>query len=114
MTALEHPFKAEIESLRTAIRAAHKSIEERVKWNAPSYCAGDVDLAAFNLHQKKFVQLVMLFPHGFVDDPAGILEGNYKDRRLVQFRDAAEVKKKSAALKKAFKDLVSLRRKSLR
>ena len=110
MAALEHPFKTEIQALRATIRTSHKSIEERVKWKAPSYHVGGVDLAAFNLHQQKFVQLVMLFPKGFVDDPAGILEGAYKDRRLVHFHDAAEVKKKSAALKKVLKALVSLHR----
>ena len=61
MARTDHPFKAEIEALRTTILGASGEIAERVKWNAPSYFLSKNskrDMAAFNLHQQKFVQLV--------------------------------------------------------
>lgn len=95
---LEHPFKAEVQAVRTIILKADRRIQERVKWNAPSFYYGK-DLAAFNLHAKDCAQLVLLFPNGLVDDPTGLLEGEFKDRRWVKFYSGADVKKKSAALR---------------
>lgn len=95
---LEHPFKAEVQAVRTIILKADRRIQERVKWNAPSFYYGK-DLAAFNLHAKDCAQLVLLFPNGLVDDPTGVLEGEFKDRRWVKFYSGADVKKKSAALR---------------
>ncbi|WP_433414340.1 hypothetical protein ACQP1V_33825 [Microtetraspora malaysiensis] len=37
ITALEHPLKAGIEQLRSAILASNADISEHVKWNAPSF-----------------------------------------------------------------------------
>lgn len=85
MEASNHPLKTEIDALREIIRGANSKLEERVKWNAPSYYYKNTDMAAFNLRQQGFVQLIMLFPHGLVDDNSGILLGNWKDRRELRF-----------------------------
>lgn len=84
MAALDHPLKAEIEALRAIIKTAGPELAERVKWNAPSYYLGKHDMAAFNLRQTGFVQLVLVFPGGLmIEDRRGLLEGDYKDRRLL-------------------------------
>ncbi len=44
------------------------------------------------------VHIVMVFPHGLVDDPTGLLAGNYDKRRMVYFSDMADVRAKAAAL----------------
>lgn len=109
MTALVHPLKAEIETLRTVIRQAGPELGERVKWNAPSYYIGKADMAAFNLHQTEFVQLVFVFPAGLmIEDRRGLLEGDWKDRRIARFNDAADVEAKRSALQAIVGEWVSL------
>jgi hypothetical protein len=98
MQHLEHPFKAEVQAVRSVILKADRRIQERIKWNAPSFYYLK-DLAAFNLRAKGFVQLVLLFPYGVPEDPDGLLEGEFKDRRWIKFYSVADVKKKSTALK---------------
>jgi hypothetical protein len=107
MARLEHPFKAEVEAVRSIILKGSASIQERVKWNAPSFYYAK-DFGAFNLHQKDFAQLVLLFPNGLIEDPTGLLDGDFKDRRTARFCSAADVKKKSAALRKIVQQWVAL------
>ncbi len=109
MAALTHPLKPEIEALRGIIRAAGPELAERVKWNAPSYHLGADDMAAFNLHQQAFVQLVLVFPRGLmIADRRGLLEGDYKDRRLARFDSMADVEAKRAALEAIVREWVAL------
>ena len=97
MAELTHPHKAEVEALRKIIKGANKKLNERVKWNAPSYFY-TADFAAFNLHQEAFVQLILLFPYGLIEDDSGLLLGDWKDKREARFQDMKEVKAKQAAL----------------
>lgn len=100
MEALEHPFKAEIEAVRQIILAANPKMEERIKWNAPSFYF-DKDFAAFNPRTRDFAQLVMVFHDGaMVQDRMGLLEGDYKDRRLASFHSMEDVLAKKEALEK--------------
>jgi hypothetical protein len=98
MRALVHPHKAEIEALRTIIKNADPKVQERVKWNAPSFYYHD-DIAAFNPRAKGFVQLVLVFHRGkMIEDRHDLLEGEYRDRRLAGFKDMPEVLAKQDAL----------------
>jgi hypothetical protein len=97
MAALQHPLKAEVEALRKIIKAANPKVNERVKWNAPSYFY-KADMAAFNLHNEQFVQLILLFPQGLVADESGLLLGDWKDKREARFQDIKDIKAKQAAL----------------
>lgn len=106
MKACQHPFKQEIETLRNIIKQANKKISERVKWNAPSYFYIK-DMAAFNLHQQKFVQLIFIFPYGLIPEN-DLLKGNWKDRREARFYDMNDIKAKKAVLEKTVKEWVTL------
>lgn len=100
MVRTEHPLKAEIEALRKIVRDATPALAERVKWNAPSYYLAanpKLDMGSFNLHQRGFVQLVIVF-HGGTMIEGPILGGDYKDRRLLRFDDMADVNAKAAEL----------------
>lgn len=109
MAALDHPLRAEVEALRPVIRAAGPELGERWKWNAPSYHLGKHDMAAFNLHQKEFVQLVLVFPAGLMaGDRRGLLEGDYKDRRLARFDSLADIQAKRPALEAVVREWVGL------
>ncbi len=107
MAGVEHPLKAEIEALRSIIKNAGPKLTERVKWNAPSYFYVE-DLAAFNLRQQKFVQLILLFPKGLVADENNIMQGDWKDRREARFTNMDDVKAKQKALEIIVKDWVAL------
>jgi hypothetical protein len=98
MAALDHPFKAEIQALREIILSANPKVQERVKWNAPSFYYRD-DIAAFNPRAKGFVQIVFVFHRGkMIEDGRGLLTGDYKDRRLARFDHMDDIHAKRASL----------------
>lgn len=111
---LEPAVSAVVESLRHIILNTDKQIGERIKWNNPSfYYTGEMkafdpkeykrDLIVMNLHKGR---IMLVFPSGAkVNDPSGLLEGDYKDgRRLVIFNNLNEVKAKQKNLEKIIKD----------
>ncbi len=106
MNGLKHPLKAEIEAVRSIIKNADKRISERIKWNAPSYYYKD-DMVTFNGWATKNVHLVFHHP-AIVKIKSALLEGDYKDRRMMYFTDMADVKKKAKELEKIVKELVKL------
>jgi len=104
-----------VEAIRKHIISTDKQIGEHIKWNSPSFFFGGEmksfdpkeykrDIIVMNLFKKEFVMLV--FPSGAkIDDPSGILEGEYADgRRLLKIHDLEELKKIERPLKKAIKD----------
>ncbi len=106
MTRLRHPLKTEMEAVRTIIKKTDKRIQERIKWNAPSYYYKE-DMVTFNGWATKNVHLV--FHHPFiVKIKSDLLEGDYKDRRMMYFNDMTEVKKKKKELERIIKELVAL------
>jgi len=106
MADLEHPFKNEVSAIRNAILGVDPSVEEGIKWNAPSFRTTEY-FATTNLRVKTGVGLVLhlgaktreLPADGVViDDPENLLKWVGKDRALVEFRTAEEVKSKLPAL----------------
>ncbi len=112
------PIAEIVEKLRQIILNTNSEIGERIKWNNPSfYYTGEMkafdpkeykrDLIVMNLHKGR---IMLVFPSGAkVNDPSGLLEGDYKDgRRLVIFKDLNEVKAKQKNLEKIIKDWLKL------
>lgn len=106
MTTLKHPLKAEMEAVRVIIKNSDKRISERIKWKAPSYYYKE-DMVTFNGWATKNVHLVFHHP-AIVKIKSDLLEGDYKDRRMMYFTDMADVKKKAKELEKIVKELVKL------
>lgn len=98
MAELEHPLKAEVQRVREIVLDASPAIAERIKWKSPSFHSGADDLGAFELRPRDFVRLVLVFPHGLVDDPQGIMLGDWKDRRELRFTSLDDVDAKRRAL----------------
>ena len=110
MDKLDHPYKAEVQLLRTVIKKAHKDIAEEWKWNAPSYSYHGNYLATFNLWEKGHIHLI--FHNPMISKVKNkLLEGEYKDRRMVHFSDMQDIKAKKPVLEKALKDLIKLQKK---
>lgn len=89
MAALDHPLKADIESVRKVILGAGPGISDGVKWNSISFRRSDW-FATVNLRSKDVVQLVFHTgakvkdnPELKIPDPNGLLIRLAKDRALV-------------------------------
>ena len=107
LNTLEHPFKKEIEEVRTVILSANAHMSEHIKWNAPSFCCNQEDRITFNLRGKDYFQLI--FHCGakvkdnngkgqLFDDNTGLLEWITVDRASVKFTDMADVEAKKEKL----------------
>lgn len=105
MQELEHPLKDEIETLRTIIKETDARISERIKWNAPSYYCKE-DFLTFNHRMQDKVHLI--FHNDAIPKVNSvILEGDYKDRRMVYFKDMTDVLAKKAELQRVIVELLA-------
>ena len=115
---LDPSIRKTIETLRAIILDTDKEIGERIKWNNPSfYYTGEMkpfdpkeykrEMIVFNLFKNR---IMLVFPSGAkVNDKTGFLQGDYKDgRRIVIFKDLAEVKAKEKILKTVIKEWLKL------
>jgi hypothetical protein len=106
---LDKPIQKIVEALRKIILSTDKQIGERIKWNNPCFFyLGEMkpfnpkeykrEIIVFNLHKNR---IMLVFPSGAkVNDPSGLLGGEYKDgRRIAIFKDIEDVKAKAEALK---------------
>jgi hypothetical protein len=105
MKQLEHPLKAEIEAVRAIIKI-NKKIAERVKWNAPSFFYTD-DLATIHVKARQHVHVIFHHP-AIVKIKSKLLEGDYKDRRMMYFENMKEVKARKKELTRIIDELVAL------
>jgi hypothetical protein len=114
---LDPVFAKAIETLRQSILGAGKEIGEQIKWNSPNFFyTGEMkvfnakeykrDIVVMNLHKRN---ILLVFPTGAsIDDSTGLLEGDYTDgRRLIRFRDLADIKAKSNALQQIIQTWLS-------
>jgi len=108
LTRLDHPFAREVQAVRGQILEAHPLVTERIKWKSPSFHVGADDLGAFELRPTAFLRLILVFPHGMVDDPDDLMMGTWADRRELRFTSAADVEAKRPALQRVVRDWVAL------
>lgn len=104
MLKLKHPLKDEIEAVRKIIRSADKGIKERIKWNAPSYYCPE-DMVTFNPRNQMAVHLVFHHPD-IVKVRSPLLLGEYKDRRMMYFKDMKEIRQNKKALQAIMQELI--------
>ena len=82
MDKLDASFKPSINAVRKIIKAASAKLNERIKWNAPSYYYNE-DIVTFGPTKAKD-KIILVFHHpNIVKVRSELLQGNYKDRRLV-------------------------------
>lgn len=106
LSSLKHPATAEIQTLRAIVCEVSPSIQEGVKWNAPSFRV-DEYFATINLRERQGVGVVLHFgakvrdvaagPES-LDDPDKLLKWLAKDRATVTFSGKDDI----AARKPAF------------
>ena len=105
MTGLQHPLKAEIQLIRSAILGVDPSIDEGIKWNAPSFRTTEY-FATTNLREKAGIGVILHLgakvrdtaPGGVaVRDPEQLLKWLAKDRAMIVFKDMQDFAAKKAA-----------------
>jgi len=92
----EPAVRKEIDAVRKLIKKAAPMLNERIKWNAPSYYT-TADLFTFGPYKNKRILLVFHHP-AIVQIKSPLLEGEYKDRRLVYFNNSKEAVKNEKEL----------------
>jgi len=102
-----HPLTAEVEAVRSIIKGVSRDINEEVKWKAPSFNYKGEYLVTFNLHDTKRIHLVFHNPE-IPKVKSKLLEGDYKDRRMLYLVDMKDIKAKKSELEKILKQLIKL------
>jgi hypothetical protein len=91
--------------IRKIIKSVDTRIAERIKWSAPSYHFMQQDMVTFGPVKSDKVLLVFHHPD-IVKIKSDLLEGDYKDRRIVYFTSLGAVKKNKPELTRIVKELV--------
>lgn len=106
MEALDHPLKQGVEVLRSIIKNVNPKLNERIKWNAPSYYYMN-DIVTFGpLRSEK---ILLVFHHPFVVKvESKLLEGDYKDRRLVYLDSMKAIKANKKELEQIINEIMDL------
>ncbi|HEY6503542.1 MAG TPA: DUF1801 domain-containing protein [Chitinophagaceae bacterium] len=104
MNNLKHPLKPETEAVRAIIKNSNKKLSERIKWNAPSYHYKE-DIVTFGPYKNN--KLLLVFHHpAIVKIKSGLLEGEYKDRRLAYFDSMKAIRDNKKELERIMNELV--------
>jgi len=104
---LEPAVQQEINAVRKIILSGSPQLAERIKWNAPSYYYKE-DIVTFGPYKKDKILLVFHHP-AVVRVQSALLQGDYKDRRLVYFKNKAEAAKhKKEITRKIHENMLSI------
>ena len=96
LSKLKGDQKNDIGIVRELIRRSSATLKERIKWNAPSYYYKQ-DIVTFGPYKNH--KLLLVFHHpAVVRIKSELLQGDYKDRRLVYFKNGAEAEKNKKEL----------------
>src|SRR5258705_3174323 len=91
LSKLDPAMKPAIDAVRKIIRAAGPKLNERIKWNAPSYYYKE-DIVTFGPVRNKDKIILVFHNPNIVKIRSSLLQGDYKDRRLVYFNSLSEIK----------------------
>jgi hypothetical protein len=106
MNKLAPSVKKEIDAVRKIIKNASPKLSERIKWNAPSYYYIQ-DILTFGPYKTH--KLLLVFHHpALLKIKSRLLEGDYKDRRLVYFKNKNEAEGHKKELSRIINEIVKL------
>lgn len=104
---LDPEMKPAIDAVRKIIKTAGPKLNERIKWNAPSYYYKE-DIVTFGPVRSKD-KVILVFHHpNIVKIRSALLEGDYKDRRLVYFNSLIEIKSGKRELERIIDESVRM------
>lgn len=107
LNELNHPFRNEIDHVRSIILAASPLLSENIKWNSPNYSVDDEDRITMRIQPPK-QQVQLIFHRGakkqdqpkerLIADSSGILTWKENDRALATFQSLEAIEKASSEL----------------
>lgn len=104
MKKLKGKQKDDINIVRELIKKSNTKLSERIKWNAPSYYYKE-DIVTFGPYKQD--KLLLVFHHpSVVKVKSDLLQGDYKDRRLLYFKDASEAEKNKKELTRIINEII--------
>jgi uncharacterized protein YdhG (YjbR/CyaY superfamily) len=104
MSKLKGKQKKDIDAVRMLIKKSSAKLNERIKWNAPSYYYKQ-DIVTFGPYKTH--KLLLVFHHpAVVKIKSDLLQGDYKDRRLVYFKSALEAEQNKKELARIIKEII--------
>jgi uncharacterized protein YdhG (YjbR/CyaY superfamily) len=107
MNKLDPEMRPVVDTLRKIIKKAGPELNERIKWNAPSYYYKE-DIVTFGPVRSKD-KIILVFHHpSIVKINSGLLQGDYKDRRLVYINSEKEIREAKKELERIIKESVKM------
>ena len=104
---LKHPFRKEIELLRTCILSANTALTESIKWNGPNYCFDNADRITMRI-QPPTKQVQLIFHRGaskqtqpkdkLISNKSKMLVWKENDRAIVTFKNLQDIENGKAEL----------------
>lgn len=111
-----HPFRKEIEQLRSYILDANNELTENIKWNAPNYCFNNEDRITMRINPPKQVQIIFhcgakvkVQPNNkLIQDDFGILTWKGNDRAIATFKNITDIENRKDFLSKIVADWITV------
>lgn len=107
LDGLNHPFRKEIELLRTILLSVDEDLVEGIKWNGPNYSIRGEDRITMRIHPPTQVQLI--FHRGakvkvqpekrLLDNDDDFLTWKENDRAIASFQSLEQIEKDQSKLK---------------
>jgi hypothetical protein len=98
---LNHPFREEIEQLRSYILSANSHLTEHIKWNGPNYCFDNQDRITMKV-QPPTKQVQLIFHRGakkqeqpkdkLIANKSKLLIWKEHDRAIITFKSLHDIK----------------------
>jgi len=107
MSKLDTEMKPAIDAVRKIIRSAGPKLNERIKWNAPSYYYKE-DIVTFGPIKSKDMVILVFHHPNIVKIKSILLEGDYKDRRLVYFNSLNKIRSGKKELERIIDESVRM------
>lgn len=107
LDALNHPFRNEIEQLRSCILTANANLNENIKWNGPNYCYENADRITMNI-QPPNKRVLLIFHRGtkkqeqpkekLIANKSKLLVWKENDRAIITFKSLEGIENAKAEL----------------
>jgi len=107
LDGLDHPFRNEIELLRTILLSVEEEIVEGIKWNGPNYRVQGEDRITMRIHPPTQVQII--FHRGakvktqpgkrLLDKDYDFLTWKENDRAIASFQSLEQIEKDRSKIK---------------
>ncbi|MEZ5072105.1 MAG: DUF1801 domain-containing protein [Bacteroidales bacterium] len=100
LDGLQHPFRSEIDLMRTILLSANPSLKENIKWNGPNYQVAGEDRISMRIQPMR-KQLQLIFhrgakkqeqpKHKLISNPSTLLDWKENDRAIVTIKSRDDI-----------------------